>query len=342
MIKSFNILLWPLSVIYGSIAGLRRLFYELFQLRTELDIPTVIVGNLTVGGTGKTPMVIYLSEMLKSSYNVSVLSRGYGRKTKGFLEVQLDSEATNVGDEPKEVKFQHPDIPVFVCENRIVGIETIKEQNENVNLVLLDDGFQHLPLRGKVNMILSNYHRPFYEDFVMPSGRLREFKSTAKGADIIVVTKCPSELKKEEALKIESLLGHYCKQIFFATYTISTPKVLFGDKELGLMSKVVLVTGIAEGNKLRESLVDMEVVKHFNYADHSNFTKNNLLEWMQYCRDFEVENIVVTRKDSMRLSGLMATENIDFGLINVYEIHTEVSFLFEATETFKKVLIDLL
>jgi tetraacyldisaccharide 4'-kinase len=329
-------------VIYGSIAGLRRLFYELFQLRTELDIPTVIVGNITVGGTGKTPMVIYLSELLNSSYNVSVLSRGYGRKTNGFLEVQLDSKATNVGDEPKEVKFQHPDIPVFVCENRIAGIATIKEQNENVNLVLLDDGFQHLPLRGKVNLILSNYHRPFYDDFVMPSGRLREFKSTAKGADIIVVTKCPSELKKDEALKIEGILEHYCQQIFFATYPISKPKLLFGDRDLGLKAKVVLVTGIAEGNKTREELNDFEVVKHFNYPDHSNFSKNNLLEWIQYCNDFEIENIVLTRKDSMRLMGLIVAEGMDFGSINVYEIHTEVSFLFETAETFKKVLIDLL
>ena len=335
-------MLWPLSVIYGSIAGLRRLFYELFQLRTELDIPTVIVGNLTVGGTGKTPMVIYLSELLKPLHNVAVLSRGYGRKTKGFLEVSIDSKVSDVGDEPKEVKLQQPEIPVFVCENRIVGIDTIHQKNEKVNLILLDDGFQHLPLRGKVNLILSNYHRPFYEDFVMPSGRLREFKSTAKGADIIVVTKCPSELKKDEALKIEGILKHYCQQIFFATYTISIPKVLLGDKDLGLMSKIVLVTGIAEGNKTREELNDFEVVKHFNYQDHANFSMKNVQEWKQYCNDFEIENIVLTRKDSMRLMGLIGAEGMDFGSINVYEIHTEVSFLFETTETFKKVLIDLL
>lgn len=329
-------------MIYGSIAGLRRLFYELFQLRTELEIPTVIVGNLTVGGTGKTPMVIYLSELIKPLYNVAVLSRGYGRKTKGFLEVEVDSKTVEVGDEPMEVKLQQPQIPVFVCENRIVGIESIHQKNDKVNLVLLDDGFQHLPLRGKVNIILSNYHRPFYEDFVMPSGRLREFKSTAKGADIIVVTKCPSELRKEEAQKIEGLLQHYCKQIFFATYTISKPKILLGDKDLGLMSKIVLVTGIAEGNKLKEELVEFDVVKHFNYPDHSNFTRENVRDWLQYCEDFEIENIVLTRKDSMRLMGLIGAEGMDFGSINVYEVHTEVSFLFEAADTFKKGLIDLL
>jgi tetraacyldisaccharide 4'-kinase len=223
-----------------------------------------------------------------------------------------------------------------------VGIDTIHQKNEKVNLILLDDGFQHLPLRGKVNLILSNYHRPFYEDFLMPSGRLREFKSTAKGADIIVVTKCPSELKKDEALKIEGILKHYCQQIFFATYTISIPKVLLGDKDLGLMSKIVLVTGIAEGNKTREELNDFEVVKHFNYQDHANFSMKNVQEWKQYCNDFEIENIVLTRKDSMRLMGLIGAEGMDFGSINVYEIHTEVSFLFETTETFKKVLIDLL
>jgi tetraacyldisaccharide-1-P 4'-kinase len=118
--------------------------------------------------------------------------------------------------------------------------------------------------------------------------------------------------------------------------------VLLGDKDLGLMSKIVLVTGIAEGNKTREELNDFEVVKHFNYQDHANFSMKNVQEWKQYCNDFEIENIVLTRKDSMRLMGLIGAEGMDFGSINVYEIHTDVSFLFETTETFKKVLIDLL
>ena len=334
-------MLWPLSLLYGSIAGARRMYFELFNKRSSTEIPTLIVGNLTVGGTGKTPMVLFLSNLLKSDYQLAVLSRGYGRNSKGFLEVETKSLAENVGDEPKEIKLQMPDIPVFVCENRLEGIEQIHDLNENINLVLLDDGFQHLPLRGKVNVLLCNFHRPFYDDFVMPAGRLREFKSAAKGVDILVVTKCPLELKESESEEMQQILQHYSEQIFFASYRMSEPQLVFGEGGLLKGDKVILVTGIADGKVVKDGLADFDVVQHFEYGDHVIFNQNQLDEWIQFARDCEIKNVVMTRKDWMRVRDIW--DNMpEFDGINLYEVHTEVSFLFGGTEKFRNTIKELL
>lgn len=341
MIKSFNILLWPLSILYGGIAGLRRLYFELFDLRTETEIPTVIVGNLTVGGTGKTPMVLYVGSILKDHFRLAILSRGYGRKTKGFYEVFEDSLSEEIGDEPREIKLQSPDLSVFVSENRLDGIAKIHELHGDTNLVVMDDGFQHLPLRGKVNIILCNYHRPFYDDFVMPAGRLREFKSAVKGVDIMVVTKCPPELTNSDAADMRVVLNHYSERVFFATYKMSEPNLVFGKGALKSGDKVILVTGIADGKKVKDGLGNLDIVKHFEYGDHTNFGMAELREWKKFSEDFEVTQLVMTRKDWMRVKDL--TSNLtEFGELTMYEVHTEVSFLFEEAETFKKVLIDLI
>ncbi len=341
MIKSFNILLWPLSILYGGIAGLRRLYFELFDLRTETEIPTVIVGNLTVGGTGKTPMVLYLGAILKDHFQLAILSRGYGRKTKGFFEVLEDSLAEEIGDEPREIKLQKPELLVFVSENRLEGIEKIHQLHEDVNLVVLDDGFQHLPLRGKVNIILCNYHRPFYDDFVMPAGRLREFKSAVKGVDLMVVTKCPSELTKSESEAMKEVLRNYCERVFFASYLMSEPKLVLGKGKMAVGDRAILVTGIAEGGKVKEGLGNFDIVKHFNYGDHTNFGLVELREWIKYSQDFEVRHLLMTRKDWMRVRDLTSSTG-EIGELSMYEVHTEVSFLFDESETFKKVLIDLI
>ncbi len=331
-------MLWPLSLLYGSVAGIRRLYFELFNKRSSTKIPTIIVGNLTVGGTGKTPMVLFLSNLLKSDYQLAVLSRGYGRKTNGFIEVEAKSLSENVGDEPKEIKLQEPELPVFVCENRLEGIEEIHDLDGNINMVLLDDGFQHLPLRANLNILLCNYQRPFYKDLVLPAGRLREFKSTAKGADMIIVTKCPQELSIDEAADMEIILMRYCRHVFFAYYRVCQPILLVGDQRVFGGNKIVLVTGVAEGKSVEEGLVGIEVVKHFEYRDHSEFVLQDVREWIAYAKDFEVEHLVMTRKDWMRVSDLVKDSEIWCGL-NIHEIHTEVSLLFGGMKTFKNTLI---
>lgn len=317
------------------------MYFELLNKRSSTEIPTLIVGNLTVGGTGKTPMILFLTDLLKSEFRVAVLSRGYGRKTKGFLEVEFESLTENTGDEPKEIKLQEPEIPVFVCENRLEGIAKIHELDEEINLVMLDDGFQHLPLRGKINLLLSNFQRPFYNDFVLPAGRLREFKSAAKGVDILVVTKCPSDLKETESKAMVEILKGYSENIFFATYQMSEPCLTLGNGGLVKGEKVILVTGIADGKVVKDGLSYYDLVKHFEYGDHSNFSKSEVEEWIQFAKDFEINHLVMTRKDWMRVRDLM-TQIVGFEGMNMYEVHTQVSFLFGGTEKFIKTIKELL
>ena len=340
---SVNILLWPLSVLYGSIAFLRRWFYEVFGLRKEGKIPSLVIGNLTVGGTGKTPMVMFVSNLLKDTFTMAVLSRGYGRNTKGYLELNENSTAAEVGDEPLEIFENLDSVPVVVCENRQHGIDNISNRFEGVNLVLLDDGMQHLPLKANGYLLLCNYHNPFYSDWVMPSGRLREFAFSAKNADIIVVSKCPSELDEREANTIKSQLAKYGSNVFFATYEISKPQNMF-DKRSNLSQgeKVILVTGVANGIEVKNQLKGYDVLNHFNFADHKVFNADNIKEWLGECLLLNVQSIVVTRKDAGKIKDIIKMNNIDTQGISFYEVHTEVGILFNQEKQFKNSLINLI
>lgn len=319
------------------------MFYEVFGLRKEGKLPSLVIGNLTVGGTGKTPMVMYVSNLLRDTFSVAVLSRGYGRNTKGYLEINENSKAAEVGDEPLEIFENLDSVPVVVFENRVQGIENISNNFKEVNLVLLDDGFQHLPLKVKAYLLLCNYNDPFYSDWVMPAGRLREFAFSAKNTDIIVVSKCPSELKETEANAIKARLEKYSSNVFFATYKMSKPRNIF-DKESNLDQggKVILVTGVANGKAVKNQLNGYEVLSHFNYADHKAFDVSNIKEWIGECMLLNVQNIVVTRKDAVKVHQLIKLNGIDKLGISFYEIHTEVVILFNQEKQFKNSLINLI
>ena len=319
------------------------MFYEVFGLRKVGKLPSLVIGNLTVGGTGKTPMVMYVSNILKDNFSMAVLSRGYGRNTKGYLELNENSQAAQVGDEPSEIFENLDSVAVVVCENRVQGIENISKHFKEGNLVLLDDGFQHLPLKANRYLLLCNYNNPFYSDWVMPSGRLREFAFSAKNADIIVVSKCPSELNEVEANAIKSRLAKYSFNVFFATYTISKPQNLFDkDSNLGQGEKVILVTGVANGEEVKNQLNRYEILSHFNFADHKVFNANNIKEWLGECLLLNIQNIIVTRKDAGKIKDLIKMSNIDIQGISFYEIHTEVVILFNQEKQFKNSLINLI
>jgi len=319
------------------------MFYEVFGLRKAGKLPSLVIGNLTVGGTGKTPMVMYVSNVLKDTFSMSVLSRGYGRNTKGYLELNEYSRAAEVGDEPLEIFENLDSVPVVVCENRVQGIENISNSFKEVNLVLLDDGFQHLPLKANGYVLLCNYNNPFYSDWVMPAGRLREFAFSAKNADILVMSKCPSELKETEANAIKSRLSKYSSNVFFATFTMSKPQHLFEKvSQLRQGEKVILVTGVANGVEVKNQLKDYEVLNHFNFADHKVFNSNNIKEWLGECLLLNVQNIVVTRKDAGKVKDIIKMNGIDTQGISFYEIHTEVVILFDQEKQFKNSLINLI
>jgi len=318
------------------------MFYEVFGLRKEGKLPSLVIGNLTVGGTGKTPMVMYVSNLLRDTFSMAVLSRGYGRTTKGYLEINQFSEVSEVGDEPYEIFDNLESVPVVVCENRLQGIENISNSFKEVNLVLLDDGFQHLPLKAKAYLLLCNYNDPFYSDWVMPAGRLREFAFSAKNADIMVVSKCPSELTETEANAIKARLEKYSPNVFFASYQMSTPKHLINTANLVQGEKVLLVTGVANGKAVKNQLNGYEVLTHFDYTDHKAFDESNVKEWIGECLLLNIQNIVVTRKDAVKIQQLIKMNNIDTCRISFYEIHTEVFILFNQEKQFKNSLINLI
>lgn len=192
-------LLLPFAGLFGLIANAR---YHLYKWgvckRNPSPIPSIVVGNLKAGGTGKSPMVMFfLGYFIKKGYEVSVLSRGYGRKTKGFLEVKTNLSAWDCGDEPFMIKQNFQNVPVFVCEKRVEGLNKIKELYPQVNLVLLDDAFQHFALKADLYVLLTEWSKPFNKDFPLPMGMLREYRFAAKRADLVITTKTPGNLKEK-------------------------------------------------------------------------------------------------------------------------------------------------
>lgn len=319
------------------------MFYEVFGFRKVGKLPSLVIGNLTVGGTGKTPMVMYVSNLLKDTFSMAVLSRGYGRNTKGYLELNGHSQAAEVGDEPLEMFENLDSVPVVVCENRVMGIDNISSHFKDINLVLLDDGFQHLPLKANGYVLLCNYNNPFYSDWVMPAGRLREFAFSSKNADIMVVSKCPSALSEAEANSMKRRLAKYSSDVFFATYKMSKPQHLFErEMQLSQGEKVILVTGVANGIEVKNQLEGYEVLNHFNFADHKVFNANNIKEWLGECLLLNVQNIVITRKDAGKIKDIIKMNGIDTQGISFYEIHTEVVILFDQEKQFKNSLINLI
>ncbi|MDO8927442.1 MAG: tetraacyldisaccharide 4'-kinase, partial [Bacteroidota bacterium] len=193
----FKLLLYPLSAVYGLIVSMRNFMYDykLFK-STEFEIPVISIGNITVGGTGKTPHTEYLVNLLQKQFQVTTISRGYKRKTKGYQEVEVDSLASNVGDEPLQIKTKFSDIQVIVDESRVHAIEKIQKQDaaKLPDIILLDDAFQHRSVSAGINILLIDFNRPIDKDQLMPVGRLREAKWEMRRANVIIYTKCPQEI----------------------------------------------------------------------------------------------------------------------------------------------------
>ena len=325
-----RILLFPLSLLWGSIAWIRRWYFNSNhgKRRFKSSIPTLLVGNLTVGGTGKTPMIIHLVEELKKDYCIAVLSRGYGRKTKGFREVSADNHWSEVGDEPLEIK-RVSNCLVFVCEHRVLGMKNIQELYPEVNLVLLDDGYQHLQFQSTCSIILSDYNRMFYADKPLPAGRLREFPSAVAEASMVVVSKCPSELELPVISNIHQRIQEYKQGIpvFFAEYKTTAPQYSRG---LGaeLQDSSILITGVVGGEKVKQKLESqVSIVKHFNYADHAEFSQKDVQDWLNYCEKCNIKSLIFTRKDLMRLGDLLPEDVLNKNGLTVFEIHTTVEIL---------------
>lgn len=298
--KILRKLLFPFAFMYGGIMSIRNYLYDSGFLRsTSYSFPVISVGNLSVGGTGKTPMIEYLLTLLKQEYQLATLSRGYGRKTRGFLAVTGNESPVEVGDEPLQFKKKFPDITVVVDENRVRGIALLKEKFDP-EVVLLDDAFQHRKVTPGLNILLTTYGNLYSNDFMLPTGDLREPKSGAERADIIVVTKGPGDLSDSEQQQIKRKLKVKEHQELFFSYIAYAEKVINERKEILLKDlscgKITLVTGIANPEPLCQYLVGEGVnFDHLDYPDHHAFTKNDLEKISK------ATVVLTTEKDFMRL-----------------------------------------
>jgi tetraacyldisaccharide 4'-kinase len=298
----------PLSWIYGSVMFGRNLLYNWGIFGTYL-IPkkSICVGNLSVGGTGKTPHVAYLAELLKDNHKISILSRGYGRSTKGYLLASKDSTAKEIGDEPRlYTRRFFPQVQVIVCEKRALGVKKIQSTFPQNEVILLDDAFQHRAVKAGKNLLLTDYHRLFTEDYVLPAGNLREWKQGVKRADWVIVTKSPEDLSPESKRQIAKKIRINPDNLFFSSlrYGALLP---FGKKPEHELKNLLVVTGIANPSPLIEWLKKKYTLEIVSFSDHHNFTKAEIKEIHQKFDTFAQDRkaIVTTEKDFMRLSELL-------------------------------------
>lgn len=308
-------MLTPLSWVYGMGAAVRNWLFDSKILKEkEYDIPVVSVGNLTVGGSGKTPHVEYIISRLALEYNCAVLSRGYKRKTHGFILANPKSTPRQIGDEPYQIynKFG-ANVQVAVCENRRKGIEELTRLFPNLQLIVLDDGFQHRWVKPKVSILLTDYERPFYNDKLLPLGRLRESLLQVNRADMVVVTKCPEDLKPLN-FRITSKYLDLMKyqQLFFSRYEYGRLKPVFADdapyevnlSALGPKDTVLLLTGIAHPRHFVRHFRNYPFkVKIFHFPDHHDFTRSDIQKIEEKFKGLPGERkiIITTEKDAVRL-----------------------------------------
>ncbi len=302
-------LLFPFSLIYGCIILLRNCFYDWGWLKShEFKTRIISVGNLEVGGSGKTPMVEYLIALLKNDRQISVLSRGYGRKTKGFRWVETDDEATQSGDEPLQIKQKFPKVSVAVCEDRVSGMEKIEKQYD---LIVMDDAYQHRAVKPGLSILLFDYQQFKKTKLLLPTGNYREPFSERKRADILIITKTPENISSAERQKILTDIKSFPHQQVFSSSIIYDTELrhIFNGKpfksdEIKPGTQVLLVTGIAKTSPLLGEIRKYSgAIIHHAYADHHPFTEKNMLKLVT---DFEAISdpdkiIITTQKDAVKL-----------------------------------------
>ena len=280
--KLFRKILFPFVPLYYAAVFLRNKFYDWSIYQTKsYDFPLLCVGNLSVGGTGKTPMIEYLIRILSSKYELATLSRGYGRKSKGFLIATSTATSQDIGDEPLQIFNKFKTITVAVDVDRQNGLKCLKEQQPSLEVVLLDDAFQHRKVTAGFNILLTAYDQLYCDDIVLPTGNLREPKSGAKRAQVIVVTKCPENMSGLEKTAITKRLKPASSQAVFFSSIQYSDTLISSDSSRALTdlkgSHFTLVTGIANPKPLVTYLEEMGLdFEHLNYKDHHEFSTSEL------------------------------------------------------------------
>ena len=338
--------LLPLSWLYGLAVGFRNALFEMGILKSHsFTLPVISVGNITVGGTGKTPHVEYLIELLQGSTKVAVLSRGYKRKTHGFIVADDSTTVHDIGDEPFQIKRKFPRVTVAVDKSRVHGIEELTARDKDIDVVLLDDAFQHRYVKPGINILLVDYHRLIIYDKLLPAGRMREPLKGKNRADIVIVTKCPKELKPMEYRVITKAMDLFpYQQLFFTTLAYGNLKPIFENPSSPLLSQisnlesynVLLLTGIASPRQMVEDLEPLvKELTPLSFADHHNFSAkdveciNSTFEAMP-----SPKCIITTEKDAARLVGISTlSQEVKK---NIYSLPVRIQFMLEQEDKFNE------
>ncbi|MBU3680731.1 MAG: tetraacyldisaccharide 4'-kinase [Flavobacterium sp.] len=324
--KFLRKLLFPFALVYAAVLHIRNFLYDKAIFTSSApSIPVIAVGNLSVGGTGKTPMIEYLIRLLQSQYTVAVLSRGYKRKSTGFILANETTSVQELGDEPFQYHQKFPEITVAVDANRSNGINQIQNQKPNTQVILLDDAFQHRKVKASLYLLLTAYNDFFYDDFVLPMGNLREARSGKKRAHSIVVTKCPPALSAVEQANIKAKLG-VTQPVFFTS--IGYDQQVYSSNTRLLVADIktqqkVLLAGIAKPKPFFQALQsgqDQELI----YPDHHNFSAAELAKIERITTQ---KLVITTEKDYVRLQPQLPENSLYYLPIQTQFIAEEAAFV---------------
>ncbi|MGB0390917.1 MAG: tetraacyldisaccharide 4'-kinase [Salibacteraceae bacterium] len=336
--SKIRLALYPLGILYDGITRIKNSLYSKGIIKSKtFPIPLIVIGNLSVGGTGKTPHTEYIAKLFDTHKKTAVLSRGYGRKTKGYILANSKSTAKQIGDEPLQISQNLPLVNVAVCEDRTTGVKKLIA-HESAELIILDDAFQHRKILGSYYILITTYQQPYFSDFVLPTGNLRESKSNSSRANIIVISKCPEDLSltdKNTFISKVQPLSH--QSVFFSYIKYASAKKFHGNANWETSNNVLLVTGIVNPTPLRQHLESTgKVVTSFTYSDHYEYTQNDILKITEFLTH-QKNNFVVatTSKDKVKLQELISHEDSSFSF---FEIPITVGFLFNEEEEFKSII----
>jgi tetraacyldisaccharide 4'-kinase len=346
------IFLYPLSLIYGVITGIRNFMYNTGILPSvEFHLPIICVGNITVGGTGKTPHTEYLVRLLQKNFKVATLSRGYKRKSRDFRIATSKSLVNEIGDEPLQIYRKFPDTFVVVDRNRIHGVHRILEKNPEIDVIILDDGYQHRRITPGFSILLSDFDRLMVRDHMMPYGNLRESRGNMRRADIILITKSPENISAiQRRLIVKEVNKAPYQNLYFTSLIYESPRPVFKSEVPGEdlldLSKcrdcgIVLITGIANPTPLKEYLKNFtEEIVHLSFPDHYNFKENDINSIHSVYDDlkYPVKYLITTEKDAIRLQEF--TNIAEPVRSAFYYIPIGIYFLNDDREEFDNMIVD--
>jgi tetraacyldisaccharide 4'-kinase len=333
IIQQKNKFLLPFSWLYKAGVVMYHKMYDWNFLHSfEPDLPVICVGNLSVGGTGKTPMVEYLLNILSKKFHTAVISRGYKRSTKGIFIADENTTTKEIGDEPMQFHIKFPNVKIIVGEKRVEALKTLLKTHPETELVMLDDAFQHRAINAGFNILLTDFNNIFTDDNYLPAGQLRDLKINYKKADVIIVTKCPPQFSQAEAKNILKKINPNVNQfVFFTNIFYDHPHHIFNHESIRIndLKEAVLVTGIANPASLENYLKQNNIhVQLKNYSDHYRFTKNDIQEIKQIFFNLNENQkaIITTEKDAMRLQEFKN----DLKDVSIFSIPMAHHFLFDA------------